>query len=170
MMTESKADQIKRLQGNLAEHSSLCDSDKLFFSSVPKSEIEVLHSDGYWHDKVGDCFCKSDRHRIKSSDNPAPDTPVFAGYVLCEVLPASPAGNITFRHFNGNAISLHKAITFGCCGGVFKENPTMMSASLIAYCKPGVLPALYEFISAREFKDEGYIPATLGWVAFEEVE
>ncbi len=162
-MNETKADQIKRLQGNLAEHSSLCDSDKLFFSSVPKSEIEVLHSDGEWHDKAGDCFCESDRHRIKSSYKPEPDTPVFPGYVLCETKWIDGDGWSYITEDAGH-YCLSEAARKGCCGFVVKERlDRMLNVSAVWVDSDGDIYEAYE-------DGDMTVPATLGWVAFKKEE
>ncbi len=167
MMTESKADQIKRLQGNDTGFYALSESDKKLLHLILRTKPgQIVFCSGcsgsVWTDREGtENLYDSLIYRIHRKYKP--DTPVFEGYVLCEVLPAAPAGNITFRHFNGNAISLHKAITFGCCGYNYKEAPSNLIESNVAFVSPEGI--LVPTVTAVEI-EYGYKPANLKYVVF----
>lgn len=168
-MSETKTEQIKRLQGNLVEFARISSDDRDLFEAIPVSEIEVLHGDGKWHDMTGTTFCSTDRHRIKSDYKPEPDTPVFEGYVLCMVR-KSESGLAKFD-YNGNTdLLLSSAIDFHCCGYVPKDKfagEYIMNRGPVNFMD-GTRPDTYGMVTQKELASGDYWNTTLGWVCFKE--
>ena len=120
-------------------------------------------------------------YQLKSDYQPQPDTPVFEGYVLCEVK-EDEDGWIKFdcHGIMGDRlpvpdddplVPIDMAPRFGCCGYVPKEkirNEHIMLNAPFCY-----VDRTLNYWSVELTKQElkvGYIPATLGWVAFKETE
>lgn len=166
MKTESKAEQIKRLQGNMLRTCRMSQSDKNFLATIPSDQLVYLGwSTGTWDSGLSNTdFTPDGIYRIHRSYKLAPDTPEFPGYVLCEVKPDS-RGWLKFYLPNGTEHwTLDMAPRFGCCGYVPKEkirNEYIMLSSPICY----IDSSLFTWSLVM---DPDYKPATLGWVCFKE--
>ena len=163
---ETKADQIKRLQGNDTCYYALSVSDKKVLASAFESAMLLYRHNGGWSLMVGAGFLSdSTTYRIHRSYKPEPDTPVFPGYELCKVEPDED-GLLSFNHGKGKEYEafLSSAPNLGCCGYVFEEDLTTISTSPIKWKADNVVIGSTTAIGIQN----GNKPATLGWVCFKE--
>lgn len=154
---ETRAEQIKRLQGNLTEYKYLGTLDKQFLRDMPTRYRFFLHPSGRW-DGCDMGPLEGLVYRIHKDYTPEPKKPVFDGYELCEVK-VQDETKLRYVEYWGKIVFLRDVLDFGCCGYVFKENRAQMfNSPLMFLCgDDGVL--------CYQLHDNSK-PATLGWVAF----
>ncbi len=157
-MTESKADQIKRLQGNLARFGRLPEKDQNLIMDVGRTNLLFLHPRGEWI--VPDLQCCHDLvYQICKGYKPEPETPKFEGYVLCEVKWNAHHKAFMFRwHGDDELHTVGDCPNLGCCGYVFKELPDRRFNSPLLYAHELTAYNICCYKDAHSL--------TLGWVAF----
>ena len=162
---ETKAEQIKRLQGNEIPFYRLDYDDRKLILDFDEDglrlQFKLIDS---WQDKqANDPILALGTYRIHRDYKPEPETPVFPGYVLCEVKP-NEGGFLQFRRKSYNW-GLAFAPNHGCCGYVFKENTGEIWDTPVKFVRGK------GSISSCSMDSHGvYKPATLGWVMFKETE
>ncbi len=160
-----RQEQIERLQETLAEFQYLLKGDQEFLTALDRKYVEYLLGDGTYVGKSSAFLLPETRYRIHRDYKPEPDTPVFPGYVLCEVK-QDEDGLFCFNHGDGKQYTAYifHAPNLGCCGYVFKENSRTM------FNNPGMFVKVTNHASFSTQWYSGYEPATLGWVAVKEKE
>ena len=158
MKTETKQQQVERLQGNMLRWYRMSGSDRGFMDSIPTSKLVYLgFTSGEWDMRPSRPFVDNGIYRIHRDYKPEPDTPVFPGYVLCEV----KLHDGLLKYSDGlSLVYLGHAINRGCCGYVFKE---AMDFIANAPCMWADGTELYPANFRGNCK-----PATLAYVCFRE--
>ena len=155
---------IEKLKKNWVAWAGLDDETHKLLEAIDETQrvtIAMQTNDGIIWPLKGGPFYDDRIYRIHKDYQPEPDTPVFEGYVLCEVHGGrfQSVGDDEWHW-------IHKAIDFGCVGGVFKEKLGVIMNSLTAFHseKHDILLHSANLTQLRE----GFKSATLGWVVFKD--
>ena len=148
---------IDKLKKNTVAWAFLPIEDREMFESLAPEDIVWFNAGKIWETRRHGSFAVHRVYRIKSAYQPEPDTPVFPGYVLCEVIEAL-GGRWWFVQQDGMKQCMDYAPRLGCVGGVFKEDTKKIWNSLIMWVGDGM------WVSHAD--GDGREPATLGWVVF----
>jgi len=157
-------DIIKKLKKNLAVYHRLTQEEQAVYDAIPSEYKLYMDSFGAWV-MADSGQIPTNRYRIHEDYQPKPDTPVFPGYVLHEAFEAT-SGKWWFKKQDGRKEGIEYAIGYGCVGGVFKEKDGVIMNALLAFYSQKHDILLYS-VTITELQ-EGFKPATLGWVAFKE--
>jgi len=156
----------ENLKENIVVYGELSEGEQACFDKVGIKNCEYRDNAGWLPCSGIGSFLSGDTYRIHKDYQPAPDTPVFPGYVLRRVR------NGQYEEFPDGADSdwtnLSRAVNCGCVGGVFKEKGGVIMTSLCAFYSEKHDILLH---SANDTQlREGFKPATLGWVVFKETD
>lgn len=169
-MSETKQERIERLKENLRTFERLTEPDRQLFCDLPAECICWLNGLGEWRYKCStESFSSLERYQIISSYQPEPDTPVFPGYVLCEVKPDSRGWLRFYTPTGTEHWTLDVAPRLGCCGYVPKEEIggdfTMVNNPVFYVDKKRTC---WSDLLKGGMAENGWSAGVLGWVCFQE--
>ncbi len=150
---------IERLKKNETVFGELDTEDKQCIrkAGITNCEVRGLH---HWSKPLEAGLLNSQTYRICKDYQPEPDTPRFPGYVVVIAGWDSDIEKI---------IKNYKGIGKQFAGYVFKERIEGIYSYPVAWWKEHSSGNLIASQICQEDIEDGFKPATLGWVVFKEV-
>ena len=158
---------IEKLKKNLCVRCRLSKEEREVMDAVPDADMLMLDPDGEWVIPAHRTL-NYNRYRIAEDYSPEPETPHFPGYVLCKVEIKEETGLIRYHDPSVGWACLSIATDYGCVGYVPIEKIGGMWRIFTYW--PVWVNGKGDWINwvDEDYIEDGYKPATLGWVVFKE--